>query len=106
MIANDEGTDIVSNLDINENKCWYTKCITLNQMECGDFFTNKEDRLKSITSEEEKNKKRRNTMGRIVSGRVRSLELYDRNTCTTSTCIVIFPPKKFNSMITIFFSQR
>jgi len=41
----------------------------LNQKECGDFFTNKEDQLEAIKSEEEKNKKRRNTMGRVISVR-------------------------------------
>ena len=65
MIANDEETDIVSNMDINETNAG----VPLNQKECGDFFTNKKDQLKSITSEEEKNMKRRNIIGRVVSGR-------------------------------------
>jgi hypothetical protein len=65
VIANDEETDIVSNMDINETNAG----VPLNQKECGDFFTNKEDQLKAIKSEEEKNKKRQNTMGRVVSGR-------------------------------------
>jgi hypothetical protein len=49
VIANDEETDIVSNMDINETNAG----VPLNQKECGDFFTNKKDQLKSITSEED-----------------------------------------------------
>jgi hypothetical protein len=64
-IVNDEETDIVSYVDINEIHA----SVTLNQKECGDFFTSKEDQLKAVKSEEEENKKRRNTMGRVVSGR-------------------------------------
>ena len=64
-IVNDDERDIVSNMDINETNA----SVTLNQKECGDFFTNKEDQLKAIKSEEEKNKKRQNTIGRVVSGR-------------------------------------
>ena len=55
-IVNDDETDIVSYMDINETNA----SVTLNQKEC-DFFTSK-DQLKAIKSEEEKNKKRRNTM--------------------------------------------
>jgi hypothetical protein len=47
-------------MDINETNA----SVTLNQKECGDFFTNKEDQQKAIQGEEEKNK---NTMGRVVS---------------------------------------
>ena len=49
-IVNDEEIDIVSYMDINETNA----SVTLNQKECGDFFTNKEDQLKAIKSEEEK----------------------------------------------------
>jgi hypothetical protein len=48
-IVNDEETDIVSYMDINETNA----SVTLNQKECGDFFTSK-DQLKAIKSEEEK----------------------------------------------------
>jgi len=37
-------------MDINETNA----SVTLNQKECGDFFTNKEDQLKAVKSEEEK----------------------------------------------------
>ena len=64
-IVNDEETDIVNYMDINEIHA----SVTLNQKECGDFFTSKEDQLKAVKCEEEENKKRQNTMGRVVSGR-------------------------------------
>jgi hypothetical protein len=47
-IVNDDETDIVSYMDINETNA----SVTLNQKECGDFFTSK-DQLKAIKSEEE-----------------------------------------------------
>ena len=49
-IVNDDDTDIVSYMDINK----INDSVTLNQMECGDFFTSKEDQLKAVKSEEEK----------------------------------------------------
>ena len=51
-------------MDINETNA----SVTLNQKKCGVFFTNKEDQLRAVKREEQI-KKRRNTMGRVVSGR-------------------------------------
>ena len=48
-IVNDDETDIVSYMDINETNA----SVTLNQKECGDFLTSK-DQLKAIKIEEEK----------------------------------------------------